>query len=70
MDIAQTLRQTIEESPLPLHRIAMTAGIDPTNLWKFKAGKTEKLRIDTLNKLLPVLGLKIVASDETQAVSN
>jgi len=56
--ITETLRSAIKASRLTHYRLAQQAGIRPQQLDYFMSGQ-RGLRIETIDKLAPVLGLEL-----------
>ena len=55
------LRGIIEHSEMSRNQICIAAGLDPTQLHRFVHG-TGRLTNDTIDRLWPVLGLRLVSS--------
>ncbi|MBX3440369.1 MAG: helix-turn-helix transcriptional regulator [Planctomycetaceae bacterium] len=60
MTVTDTLRQAIRASGKTHYQLAKEAGIAPNQLDLFVSG-VRGLRLETLDKLAPVLGLRLTA---------
>lgn len=60
MNLNRLLREAIETKFDSVNRLANVSGIPQQVLQRFVSGEQENLRSDTLNKLLPKLGLTVV----------
>jgi len=58
--ISQQIRQAITDSPMSMYALAEAAGVQRSMLTRFMAGEVG-LTLNTVDKLAPLLGLKIVA---------
>jgi len=56
------LRRKIRESGMSRNQICLAAEIDPSHLHRFFHG-TGRLTNDTIDRLTPVLGLRLVAGN-------
>ena len=59
--VSDQLRRIIRESELSRNQICIAADIDPSHLHRFVHG-TGRLTNDTIDKLAPVLGLRLLSS--------
>ena len=59
--VSDQLRRIIDESELSRNRICIASDIDPSHLHRFVHG-TGRLTNDTIDKLAPVLGLRLISS--------
>lgn len=66
MKLSDQLRRAIEDSGLTRYRIAQDANINESALCKFFHGE-RGLSLDAVDKLVEVLGLKLVADDKPTA---
>ena len=55
------LRRIIRQSGISRNQICLAANIDPSHLHRFVHG-TGRLTNDTIDKLAPVLGLRVLSS--------
>ena len=59
--VSDKLRRIIRQSGMSRNQICLAANIDPSHLHRFVHG-TGRLTNDTIDKLAPVLGLRLVSS--------
>ncbi len=57
--LAEPLIDAIENGPKTRYRISKESGIDEGTLSRFVNGERSDLRLSTVDKLLPVIGLEI-----------
>ena len=57
------LRRIIDESELSRNQLCKAANLDPSHLHKFVHG-TGRLTNDTIDRLLAVLGVRLVVQDQ------
>lgn len=55
--LSEALRDAIENGPKTRYRIAQESGINEGTLSRFVTGERSDLRLSTVDKLLPVVGL-------------
>lgn len=65
--LAAELRQAAAQSGLSAYRIAKDAGVDQSTLNKFLNGQRDNLRLDVIERLFKVLGLKVVCKKKKQS---
>lgn len=63
--IADVIREAVRRSELTRYEIAKRSGIDQAALSRFVRGGS--LRIESLEKLCPVLGLRLTLTGETNS---
>ena len=65
--ISELLLATMEEDHISVRKLATEAGVSPTIVQSLKSGKRTNITIDTLSRILDVIGYRIVLVPKTSA---
>jgi len=59
--ITEMLRRSLRADKRPLLQVARAAGMDYSNLYRFRAGEHKGLQLESAERLAKVLGLELRA---------
>lgn len=61
--LSDQLRMAIENAPMTRYRLSKLSGVDEGLLSRFVRGERSGLRLDTVDAIAEVLGLRLVAEE-------
>ena len=63
--ISELLLAAMEEDHISVRKLATEAGVSPTIIQSLKSGKKTNITIDTLSRILNVIGYQIILAPKT-----
>lgn len=63
--ISELLFAAMEEDHISVRKLAAEAGVSPTIIQSLKSGKKTNITIDTLSRILNVIGYQIILAPKT-----
>jgi DNA-binding Xre family transcriptional regulator len=65
--ISELLLAAMEEDHISVRKLAVEAGVSPTIIQSLKSGKKTNITIDTLSKILDVIGYQIILAPKSNS---